>query len=67
MNQSDFPFGVSAQLANRNLLLTGFVPVVPNWLFLQAKYSTPLLRSEAAPWEQNPFIVISPVLRFMLD
>ncbi|MGE3799486.1 MAG: hypothetical protein AB7H80_00545 [Candidatus Kapaibacterium sp.] len=67
LNQSDFPFGVSAQLANRNLLLTGFVPVVPNWLFLQAKYSTPLLRSEAAPWEQNPFIVISPVLRFMLD
>ncbi len=67
LNQSDFPFGASAQLSNRNLLLTGFVPVVPNWLFLQAKYSTPLLRSEPAPWEQKTFIVISPVLRFMLD
>ena len=67
LNQSDFPFGASAQLANRNLLVTGFVPVVPNWLFLQAKYSTPILRDEAAPWEHNSMIVISPVIRFMLD
>ena len=67
LNQSDFPFGVSAQLSNRNLLLSGFVPVVPNWLFLQAKYSTALLRSEPVPWEQKTFIVISPVLRFMLE
>lgn len=66
LNQSDFPFGVSAQLANRNLLLNGFVPIVPNWLFLQAKYSTPLL-GEAKPWEQEPVIVVSPILRFMLD
>ena len=68
LNQSDFPFGASAQLSNNNLLLTGFVPVVPNWLFLQAKYSTPLLRGgDPEAWEQSPFIVVSPVLRFMLD
>ncbi len=66
LNQSDFPFGFSAQLANRNLLLKGFVPIIPNWLFLQAKYATPLL-SDPQPWEQQPVIVVSPILRFMLD
>lgn len=66
LNQSDFPFGISAQLSNRNLLINGFVPVVPNWLFLQAKYSTPLL-GEPQPWEQEPVIIVSPILRFMLD
>lgn len=66
LNQSDFPFGFSAQLANRNLLVSGFVPVVPNWLFLQAQYSTPLL-GDIQPWEQKNFIVVSPILRFMLD
>ncbi len=66
LNQSDFPFGFSAQLANRNLLLNGFVPIIPNWLFLQAKYSTPLL-SDPQPWEQQPTIIVSPILRFMLD
>ena len=66
LNQSDFPFGFSAQLANRNLLLNGFVPIIPNWLFLQAKYSTPLL-SDPQPWEQQPVIIVSPILRFMLD
>lgn len=66
LNQSDFPFGFSAQLANRNLLLNGFVPIVPNWLFLQAKYSAPIM-GDAMPWEHEPMIVVSPILRFMLD
>ncbi len=66
LNQSDFPFGFSAQLANRSLLLNGFVPIVPNWLFLQAKYSTPIV-GDTMPWEQEPTIVVSPILRFMLD
>lgn len=75
LNQSGFPFGASAQLANRNLLLTGFIPVIPNWLFLEAKYSTPLFdapmaplgQQNPAPWEQKSFVMISPILRFKLD
>lgn len=67
LNQSGFPFGMSAQLANSNMLLTGFIPIVPNWLFLEAKYSTPILRDEPMPWEQKSFVMISPVLRFKLD
>jgi hypothetical protein len=67
LNQSGFPFGAGVQLANRNLLLTGFIPVVPNWLFIEAKYSTPILRDRAAPWEQSPFFMISPILRFKID
>lgn len=67
LNQSGFPFGMSAQLANRNLLLSGFIPVLKNWLFLEAKFSTPILRDEPAPWEYNSFFMISPVLRFDID
>ncbi len=67
LNQSGFPFGASAQIANRNLLLTGFIPVIPNWLFLEAKYSTPLLRDNPAPWEHDTFFMISPILRFKID
>ncbi len=67
LNQSGFPFGMSAQLANRNLMLAGFIPLVPNWLFIEAKYSTPILRDEPAPWENETFFMISPVLRFKID
>jgi hypothetical protein len=67
LNQSGFPFGASAQLANRNLLLTGFIPVIPNFLFLEAKYSTPILRDEPAPWENKPFFMVSPIFRFKID
>lgn len=67
LNQSGFPFGVSAQIANRNLMLTGFVPVIRNWLFLEAKYTTPLLRDNPMPWEYPSFFMISPVLRFELE
>ncbi|MBS1911452.1 MAG: hypothetical protein JST22_05665 [Bacteroidetes bacterium] len=67
MNQSGFPFGLSAQLANRNLLLAGYIPVIPNWLFVEAKYSTPILRDSPAPWEQRSFFMISPILRFKIS
>ncbi|MDB5035292.1 MAG: hypothetical protein JWQ98_2533 [Chlorobi bacterium] len=67
LNQSGFPFGMSAQLANRNLLISGFIPVIPNWLFLEAKYSTPILRDQPAPWESRSFFMISPVLRIKID
>jgi hypothetical protein len=66
LNQSGFPFGMTAQLANRNLLLSGYIPVIPNWLFVEAKYSTPILRDAPAPWEQRSFFMISPILRFKI-
>lgn len=67
LNQSGFPFGLSAQLANQNLMISGFIPLFPNWLFIEAKYSTPLLREQPAPWEQRHFFMISPILRFKID
>jgi hypothetical protein len=67
LNQSGFPFGVTAQLANRNLLLSGFIPVIPNFLFIEAKYSTPLLRENPAAWENKSFFMISPIIRFKID
>jgi hypothetical protein len=67
LNQSGFPFGMSAQLSNRNLLIDGFIPLIPNWLFIEAKYSTPVLRTNPAPWENNAFFMISPIFRFMID
>ncbi len=67
LNQSGFPFGISAQLSNQNLIVDGFIPVVPNWLFLEAKFSTPILRDKPQPWEQKSFFMISPILRFKMD
>lgn len=66
LNQSGFPFGASAQLANQNLLLHVFVPILPNWLFIEGKYSTPLLRDNPQPWEHSSFFMLSPILRFDL-
>lgn len=67
LNQSGFPFGISAQISNQNLLIDGFIPLFPNWLFIEAKYSTPVLRDNPQPWESNSFFMISPILRFVID
>jgi len=66
LNQSGFPFGASVQLANRNLLFDVFVPILPNWLFIEGKFSTPILRDDPQPWETKSFFMISPILRFDL-
>jgi hypothetical protein len=67
LNQSGFPFGMSAQLSNSNLLISGFIPLIPNWLFIEAKYSTPILRDNPQPWENPTFFMLSPILRFKID
>lgn len=64
LNQAGSPFGASAQLSNQNLLIQGFFPVIANWLFIELKYSTPLLRNNAEPWERSSFFMASPILRF---
>lgn len=63
-NQSVFPFGVSAQISNQILLGRAYLPLFGNWLYLEAKYSTPL--RDARPFEINNFFMISPVLRLTI-
>lgn len=65
-SQSTFPFGVALQWANRMFLLRGYLPLVGEWLYLEAKYSTPMRtvsESNERPWEIKNFFIISPVLR----
>ncbi|MFM7340894.1 MAG: hypothetical protein ACKO2H_12360 [Bacteroidota bacterium] len=60
-NQSTFPFGLSAQYSNQIFLGRLYLPLLGQWLYLDARYSIPL-RSESRPFEQSVFM-ISPVLR----
>ena len=63
-NQSVFPFGASMQYSNQHLLAKGFIPLLGNWLLLEAKYSTPLRGRRA--YELGSFFMISPVFRITL-
>jgi hypothetical protein len=60
-NQSTFPFGLSAQYSNQIFLGRLYLPLLGQWLYLDARYSIPL-RSESRPFDQSVFMV-SPVLR----
>ncbi|MFZ9869741.1 MAG: hypothetical protein ACO3E0_01150 [Candidatus Kapaibacteriota bacterium] len=64
-NQAGRPFGVSAQIANQILMGRVFVPIVGQWLYLEAKYATNL-RTELRPFDFNSFFMISPVIRFSI-
>jgi hypothetical protein len=61
-NQSVFPFGVSLQISNQVLLGRAYVPVVGDWLYVEARYSTPVIR-DIRPFEVANFFMVSPVLR----
>lgn len=63
-SQSVYPFSVSMQYANQNILVKGFFPLLGNWLFLEGKYSTPL--RDARPYELKNFFILSPVLRLTI-
>lgn len=63
-NQAVFPFGVSAQISNQILLGRAYLPLLGNWLYLEAKYATPL--RDARPYEIKNFFMISPVLRLTI-
>jgi hypothetical protein len=60
-NQSTFPFGFSAQYSNQIFLGRLYLPLIGQWLYLDARYSVPL-RSTERPFETSVFMV-SPVLR----
>ncbi len=63
-HQSSYPFGVSVQFSNQILLVHGYLPVIGRWLYLEAKYSTPL--RDAYLFETKNFFMLSPVLRVTL-
>lgn len=60
-NQSTFPFGVSVQYSNQIMLSRLYLPLIGQWLYLDARYSIPL-RSENRVFDKSVFM-ISPVLR----
>jgi hypothetical protein len=63
--QGEFPFGVSLQYANQIILGRAYLPLVGQWLFLEARYSRPL--RETRPFEiPGGFFMISPIVRFTL-
>lgn len=66
LNQSGFPFSASLQLANRNLMFSGVIPLIPNWLMIEGKFSTTMM-GEKRPWESGGMFMVSPVLRFRID
>ncbi|MFZ1571141.1 MAG: hypothetical protein IPP08_10800 [Chlorobiota bacterium] len=66
LNQSGFPFSASIQLANRNLTFSGVIPVIPNWLLIEGKFSSTIL-GDKRPWETGSMFMVSPMLRFRID
>ncbi|MCX6155800.1 MAG: hypothetical protein NT007_16765 [Candidatus Kapabacteria bacterium] len=62
-NQSAHPFGLSFQYANQIGLARIYIPVF-NWLYLEAKYATPL--RGLRPYEIRNYFMLSPVLRFAM-
>lgn len=63
-NQSNYPFGFSAQYSNQYFLGRVYVPLFGTWLYLEGKYATPL--RDARPFDVKNFFMISPVLRVTL-
>ncbi len=55
-------YGASVQLYSSILYLAGWVEVVRNFLFVDAKFYAPILR-DPQPWEQKYFFMISPRLQ----
>ncbi|MFH1050119.1 MAG: hypothetical protein V1779_04205 [bacterium] len=63
-SQAAYPFGMSVQFSNQILLGRLYLPLVTPWLYLEAKYATPL--RDARPYEIDNFFMISPVLRITI-
>ena len=63
-NQAVYPFGVSLQYSNQTIMGDVWLPLLGNWLYLEAKYSTPL--RVARPYEIQNFFMISPLLRLTI-
>ena len=63
-NQKNFPFGISMQYSNNYLLSRVYVPLLGDWLYLDARYAYSTISAERArPFDVSTFM-LSPVLRF---
>lgn len=63
-NQKNFPFGISMQYSNNYLLSRVYVPLLGDWLYLDARYAYSTISDERArPFDVSTFM-LSPVLRF---
>ena len=63
-SQGTYPFGLSVQYSNQILLSRCYLPLLGQWLYLDARYAVPFRSTETArPFEENIFM-LSPVLRF---
>ncbi|MDA3842873.1 MAG: hypothetical protein PF588_00705 [Candidatus Kapabacteria bacterium] len=63
-NSASNPFGFSLQYSNQIFLGRVYVPIFGEWLYLEAKYATPL--RAARSYEATNFFMISPVLRLSI-
>jgi hypothetical protein len=69
LNQSGRPFGLSLQYSNQMLMSRVFVPVIGDWLYIEAKYAyNTRSANELAkrPFDFESMFMLSPVLRFAL-
>ena len=62
-NQAVYPFGISFQYANQIGLGRVYLPIF-KWLYLEAKYATPLRTKN--PFEMDNYFMISPVIRITI-
>jgi len=63
-NQATWPFGASIQYSNQMFLGRIYFPLLGNWLYIEAKYSTPL--RGVRPYEIKNFFMVSPVIRLTI-
>ncbi|GAB1430961.1 hypothetical protein MASR2M18_17950 [Ignavibacteria bacterium] len=62
-SQGTYPFGVSMQYSNQILLGRGYLPILGQWLYIDARCSIPLRKNDESRAFENNIFMISPVLR----
>ncbi len=55
-------YGVGVQYYSSVLLVTGWIEMIRNFVYLDVRYSSPILR-KPKPWEQSYFVMVSPRFR----
>lgn len=55
-------YGVGVQYYSSVLLVTGWIEMIRNFVYLDIRYSSPILR-KPKPWEQSYFVMVSPRFR----
>lgn len=55
-------YGFGIQTYNSTALINGWIEMVKNFIYIDIKYSTPILR-DPNPWENSYFIMVSPRIR----